>query len=614
MTNLAANARAKAQNTWPGATVHGRGRNWIRHRHPAISNRFVLDTFIGPVHYGSGEDQEIDTAWQVSAGVWDYEVVENDFHCFVNDSVPVSYRYVDVDSNGEVTLTVTDVEWVNELDDREVITSFSQVTPSIVDDRITWSGISTGWDVTLEAQTERLAKWIMIDSLANLGSPTIGGSVDFVMSFRMQLSSGVDAYVDGLLWDKNTTQSTSSVIEFKVGGTSIFYFKVPSVGDANEQIFGTMSVRKTGANLFVEIHIPWFWLQSATYPIEIDPTIEPQVSVGADDFLWYEGSTNFYNSVASDVAGWSTSTNQETNSGMHFKNIDSGLNGVITSAYVIFISQSTDSNTTVNTNLCAVDAQDPTTPTTYSGAETATRTTAIVAWDNLGTWTLDQTYNSAEIKTVIQELVDSYDYSSGTESILIYWEDDGSTASDGTRRLAYSYDQSSTNAPKLHIEYDTSGGNNTVGRMYTVSNTVAGVTAATDLIRISAPADAVVVVHKVIITQETEFGDAASEQLDVMFHRGSTDGSGGATPTASPLEVGDAAFGGSCATGNTTQSTDGTILHREAFNVMAGLYWTPTPEERIVLSPSGRFIASLETAPDDSIDFRVTAYFEEIGG
>jgi hypothetical protein len=80
------------------------------------------------------------------------------------------------------------------------------------------------------------------------------------------------------------------------------------------------------------------------------------------------------------------------------------------------------------------------------------------------------------------------------------------------------------------------------------------------------------------------------------------------------LEVGDAAFGGTVATGNTTQSTDGTILHREAWNVMAGLSWAPTPEERIVLSPTGRFVASLEIAPDDSVDFRVVAYFEEIGG
>ena len=153
-----------------------------------------------------------------------------------------------------------------------------------------------------------------------------------------------------------------------------------------------------------------------------------------------------------------------------------------------------------------------------------------------------------------------------------------------------------------------------MGRMYTVSNSVAGVTTAIDLLRISAPSDAVVIVHKVLVTQETEFGDAASEQMDIQFHRGSTDGSGGASPTARPLEVGDTAFGGTVATGNGTQSTEGVILHAEAANVMAGFVWAPTPEERVVLSPSGRLIVELPTAPDDSIDFRVTAYFEEIGG
>ena len=154
----------------------------------------------------------------------------------------------------------------------------------------------------------------------------------------------------------------------------------------------------------------------------------------------------------------------------------------------------------------------------------------------------------------------------------------------------------------------------TMGRMYTVSNSVAGVTTAIDLLRISAPSDAVVIVHKILVTQETEFGDAASEQMDIQFHRGSTDGSGGASPTARPLEVGDTAFGGTVATGNGTQSTEGVILHAEAANVMAGFVWAPTPEERVVLSPSGRLIVELPTAPDDSIDFRVTAYFEEIGG
>jgi len=127
----------------------------------------MLDTQIGPMHYGASENQEIDTAWVASGGAWDYEVTANNFHSFVRDSVPVSYRYLDVATNEEVTLEVDAIEWVNEVAQRENVTAFGQVTPTINDDRITWAGIATGWDVSVQAQTARLAKRIAIDTLAN---------------------------------------------------------------------------------------------------------------------------------------------------------------------------------------------------------------------------------------------------------------------------------------------------------------------------------------------------------------------------------------------------------------------------------------------------------------
>ncbi len=222
-----------------------------------------------------------------------------------------------------------------------------------------------------------------------------------------------------------------------------------------------------------------------------------------------------------------------------------------------------------------------------------------------------------------------FKYASGNEITSIYIDTTGNTALEDCtfRQLRYGDSPIDFVFPIWNSDMasdENTGGafsellspviGGTVGRMYSVSNSVAGVTTAIDLLRISAPADAVIVVHKIIVTQETEFGDAASEQMDIQFHRGSTDGSGGATPTARPLEVGDAAFGGTVATGNTTQSTEGVILHVEAANVMAGFVYPPTPEERIVLSPSGRLIVELPTVPDDSIDFRVVAIFEEIGG
>lgn len=153
-----------------------------------------------------------------------------------------------------------------------------------------------------------------------------------------------------------------------------------------------------------------------------------------------------------------------------------------------------------------------------------------------------------------------------------------------------------------------------MGRMYSASFAAVAVTVAQDLFEIVAPADSSVIIHGVSISQDTEYGDAQSEQLRVKVHRASTSGSGGSTPTASPLSVGDAAFGGTVESNNTTQGTEGTILHVEAFNVMAGLIiWLP-PECRWVISPSGRLVIELETAPADSTTMSGTVYFEEIGG
>ena len=153
-----------------------------------------------------------------------------------------------------------------------------------------------------------------------------------------------------------------------------------------------------------------------------------------------------------------------------------------------------------------------------------------------------------------------------------------------------------------------------MGRMYSVVFEEVAATAVQDLFEINAPADSVVVLHSVVVTQSSDAGDAEDEQLSVLFHLGSTSGSGGSAPTARPLALGDAAFGGTVEVNNTTQSTEGTHLHAEAFNIRAGFYYRPTPEERIVISPSDRLIIELQTAPADSLTMSGTAIIEEIGG
>lgn len=132
------------------------------------------------------------------------------------------------------------------------------------------------------------------------------------------------------------------------------------------------------------------------------------------------------------------------------------------------------------------------------------------------------------------------------------------------------------------------------------------------LVAITAPADAIVVIDRVSVTQETV---STSEANAILLTRASAAGTAAATPTASPAEVGDAAFGGTVGTGQfSVEPTLTTGLYRAAWNVLSEWVWHPTPEERIVLSPSGIFVVNLENTPGTTQSISCSVAFREIGG
>jgi hypothetical protein len=156
-----------------------------------------------------------------------------------------------------------------------------------------------------------------------------------------------------------------------------------------------------------------------------------------------------------------------------------------------------------------------------------------------------------------------------------------------------------------------------MGMLYTASFSSVAVTAQQDFFEYTAPSDAIVVLHWIELTQSTEVGDAQEEGLAILFKRGATTtGSGGSTVTPAPTEFGFAAAGGVAKANNTTKATAGTIvtLYSSNWNVRTPFLWLPTPELRLVLSPSQRFTVELATTPADSITMSGTMYLEEIGG
>jgi len=155
------------------------------------------------------------------------------------------------------------------------------------------------------------------------------------------------------------------------------------------------------------------------------------------------------------------------------------------------------------------------------------------------------------------------------------------------------------------------------GRIYTAQFNGVAVTAQQDFFEINAPADAAVELMEIHLSQTTEVGDAAEEGLSVLFKSGqTTSGSGGSTPTAIPLSLGESAFGGSVEANNTTKASVGTIVTHAAWawNIRVPFDVIFIPEARKILSPSARMTVELGTTPADSITMSGYVVFAEIGG
>ena len=155
------------------------------------------------------------------------------------------------------------------------------------------------------------------------------------------------------------------------------------------------------------------------------------------------------------------------------------------------------------------------------------------------------------------------------------------------------------------------------GRVYSAFFNDVTVTVAQDFFELNAPADAVVELLEIHISQQLEIGDAMEEMLNILVKTGATtSGSGGSTPTAVPRQLGDPAFGGTVEANNTTKASTGTIVTHLAdwWNVRIPYDKIFTPETTIILSPSARLTVELVGAPADTMDISGHIVFKEIGG
>lgn len=193
------------------------------------------------------------------------------------------------------------------------------------------------------------------------------------------------------------------------------------------------------------------------FPIEIDPELDLQVGAGTDDCQRSVGTQDQWTLGPRYELGWGgTADADKKGSGTRFTNVTIPKESIITVAYITFTGYSPESGTTVNLRVSAEDIDDA---PTFADDKTAfdnrfsNHTTARIDWDNLEAWAANNEYNTPEIKTVVQEIVDRAGWASGQDMVFFVEDFDGRTTAQGAIRRGYSYEDSTTKCAKLHIEY-----------------------------------------------------------------------------------------------------------------------------------------------------------------
>ena len=174
-------------------------------------------------------------------------------------------------------------------------------------------------------------------------------------------------------------------------------------------------------------------------------SIDVRVSTGNDDSE-EAISTGSIDRGSSDLEMVLESTDQLI--AIRFRSVGLPQGANITNAYVQFQADESHSGAT-NLTFQAEDVDDAASlGSSNFDISGRIRTTASVAWNSVPSWSSNSNYQTPDLSSVIQEVVDRGGWSSGNDMVII--------VSGTGKRVAESYNGESANAPLLHVDYDRS--------------------------------------------------------------------------------------------------------------------------------------------------------------
>jgi len=419
--------------------VIGRGNAHIITKNPTTGKCCYDGQVGGGWHYNG--DQETDTAWQAGTAPWNWQMVKANYNVFALSQFNQGQiiKWVDPGSGQYVTFQPMALQWTNNLNQIQQISMPQSVAAQVSDDILYWpAAYGSGRNFRYQASPLRLNKQLIIDSPSALPTTTYD---TLELNFIIAVSSGVNIMVNGAAWGKKSTKDTVNSIAFQLpGGAVLWSFAVPTAYDSSGtiegSITGSMRLKKRGNSLYVSVRFSKSWIDTAVFPIVIDPTVDYQVGASGNDCMWDPYGAFFSTYPNLNMGGRSKFA-------VRFASVTIPDGATIDTSYLSFRYYSSSGTPPVCT-LSAEDAANPSQITSRSDGASRTLTTnnIEITSPTSGGW-----WNSDSLNTIIDELM-SYSYASGSAMQFIVVDTLNSSYG-----AVSSYDHYSGYAPKLHIEY-----------------------------------------------------------------------------------------------------------------------------------------------------------------
>ena len=213
---------------------------------------------------------------------WNWKSVNSDYTAKFKEDVSAGQIVELSKEDKSLNFQPHALNWTNDLNQLEQISMpNSEATPNSSGNTMSWNNAyGTSRHLEFEAGTTKLIKNLIIDSFSDLPAPAQyiidGGNPKLELNFIFTYSAGIDVLINGSVWDKKSQTDTNLQIDFidSTAGELLWSFEKPIYQDVNGDLgIGMTRLKKQGGSFYVSIQVPYSWLQTATYPIKIDPTV-----------------------------------------------------------------------------------------------------------------------------------------------------------------------------------------------------------------------------------------------------------------------------------------------------------------------------------------------------